>query len=139
MECFSKIIEEVCGCVIYYMPRINVNTKICNRAESKCYNPIRISIERGDNTQYRCKCMPGCDELNYFGEQSSAPLETTNFFQKDASKIKSYPIETIKRDIGIVQIFYADSFFRAYVKEELIGFTEFLCIKFNVFIDSLSL
>lgn len=32
-----------------------------------------------------------------------------------------------RRDIAIIQVFYEDSFFRSFVKDELIGFTEFLC------------
>lgn len=32
-----------------------------------------------------------------------------------------------RRDIAIVQIFYEENSFRSSVKDELIGFTEFLC------------
>lgn len=48
-----------------------------------------------------------------------------SFSQKESS-LKGLSLPTIKRDISIVQVFYAESFFRAFVKEELIGFTEFL-------------
>lgn len=61
------------------MPIINKNTKVCNRAESSCYNSIRLSLERGDNARYTCNCLPGCDELSFSGEISSAALTKTNF------------------------------------------------------------
>lgn len=32
-----------------------------------------------------------------------------------------------RRDIAVVQIFYAEKFFREQFREELIGFTDFLC------------
>lgn len=82
MECFSRVIEEVCGCVIYYLPRFNQHTKICNRAESSCYNKVRIAMERGDDLDHKCDCNAGCDELNFFGEVSTTPL-TTTFFHKE--------------------------------------------------------
>ncbi|XP_055319534.1 pickpocket protein 28-like [Sitodiplosis mosellana] len=113
-----------CGCVIYYMPRINLDAKICNRVNSKCYNAVRISMERGDNIKYKCNCLPGCDELSFLGEISGSPLTTTHF--QTTNQLINFSAEVIKRDIAIVQVFYADSLFRSYVKDELIGFTEFL-------------
>lgn len=70
---------QECGCVVYYMPRISQKTKICNRVNSKCYNSVRISLERGDNKEYQCHCLPGCDELCFSGEVSVAPLTITKF------------------------------------------------------------
>lgn len=74
MECYSRAIENECGCVLYYMPRLNHNSKICNRGNYRCYNPLRISLERGDNAKYNCHCYPACDEISYSGTISSAPL-----------------------------------------------------------------
>ncbi|XP_031626188.1 pickpocket protein 28-like [Contarinia nasturtii] len=125
MECFSRFVEQVCGCVQYFMPMITQNTKVCNRAESKCYNSVRLSLERGDNAKYTCACLPGCDELSFTGEISSATLTKTNFQLEN--HLQNFTDEVIRRDVAIVQVFYAESFFRSYVKDELIGVTEFLC------------
>lgn len=34
---------------------------------------------------------------------------------------------SFRSSIAVVHIYYEESFFRSYTKEELIGFTEFLC------------
>lgn len=82
MECFSSVMESVCGCVIYYMPRLQQNTRTCSHADSKCYNPLRISIERSENSDYECSCLPACDELSYTGEVSTATLAKDHFAAK---------------------------------------------------------
>lgn len=79
MECFSQAIEDACGCVIYYMPRFTQNSKVCNRSKSRCYNAVRISLERGESANYSCPCLPGCDELSFSGTVSYAPLITNHF------------------------------------------------------------
>lgn len=61
------------------MPRINQNTKICNRAESNCYNQIRIAMERGEDKAHQCNCKSGCDELSFSGEVSTTPLSITTY------------------------------------------------------------
>lgn len=74
MECFSHAMEQECGCVMYFMPRLNANTKICTRANFDCYNPLRISLERGENLKYSCSCLPPCNSLSYSGDVSATPF-----------------------------------------------------------------
>lgn len=50
--------------------------RICGRAEYSCYNQIKTAIELGENTTYKCVCLPACFELNYGAEISKAPLTT---------------------------------------------------------------
>lgn len=84
------------------MPRINQNAKICNRANSKCYNSVRISLERGDNAKYKCDCLPGCDELSFSGEISQSPLTPTHSQTGVSSEIqltnqlRNYSTDVIK-------------------------------------------
>lgn len=84
---------QICGCVVYYHPRFNQNTKICNRVESNCYNIVRIAIERGEDNDHQCKCLAGCYSLSYTGELSSNPL-TTTFFQKEKI-LKNFDNDTL--------------------------------------------
>lgn len=94
MECFSQAIEDACGCNIYYMPRFNRNAKVCSRADSNCYNSVRISLERGENKRYSCECFPACDELNFSGTISSTPLMTTHFHVQ--SPVANFSNEALK-------------------------------------------
>lgn len=92
MECYSRVIEKECGCVIFYMPRLNESSKVCNHGQNKCYNPLRISLERGENKQYDCHCLPACDEISYSGTLSTAPLMS---HPDPASDLANYSMETI--------------------------------------------
>lgn len=94
MECFSQAIEDECGCNIYYMPRFNRNARVCTRADSNCYNSVRISLERGENAKFQCICLPACDELSFSGTISSAPLITKKFRGK--SPLANFTAETIE-------------------------------------------
>lgn len=94
MECFSQAIEDACGCNIYYMPRFNRNARVCTRADSNCYNSVRISLERGENAKFRCACLPACDELSYSGAISSTPLITTH--SRGKSPLANFSTEAIK-------------------------------------------
>lgn len=94
MECFSQAIEEECGCVFYYMPRINQNSKICTRSSFNCYNPLRISLERGESSKYKCLCYPACDSLTYSGEVSATPLIEP--IPNTESMLSNFSIESIR-------------------------------------------
>lgn len=94
MECFSQAIEDACGCVIYYMPRFNPHAKVCSRANSKCYNSVRIALERGESLKYKCACLPACDELSFTGTMSSATL--TNPHYQVQSSLGNFSNDTIR-------------------------------------------
>lgn len=158
--------EQECGCVMYYMPRLNQNGKICTRANFDCYNPLRISLERGENAKYQCSCYPACDSLSFSGDVSAAPLipphlnaksSLANFsiesirYEKKTSPefgaeyvlfpLKGFSIKRVsmcrfclilsykfRSDIAIVEIYYNTFAFETFVRDEFIGFTEFLCM-----------
>lgn len=84
---------QICGCVVYYLPRFKQNTKICNRVESNCYNIVRIAIERGEDKNHQCECLPGCYELSFTAELSTNPL-TATYFQKE-EVLKSFSNDTL--------------------------------------------
>lgn len=79
MECESKILMQHCGCVLYYMPRLNEDTTICNRENSVCYEEIKLAVELGTNSSFRCECLPGCFEISYTADMSTARLGTSGF------------------------------------------------------------
>lgn len=79
MECESRILESVCGCVLYYMPRVNKDTTICNRDDWTCYDNIKLAIELNTNDSYKCSCLPSCFELSYVSDISHATLGTGDF------------------------------------------------------------
>lgn len=79
MECESRILIEMCGCVLYYMPRIDENTNICSRDDYTCYNQIKLAIELAVNETFKCNCLPGCFEINYSADISTARLGTEGF------------------------------------------------------------
>lgn len=74
MECESRILIQECGCVLYYMPRINGNTNICNQDDYSCYDGIKFAIESTSNNSFQCNCLPGCFEIGYTADISTARL-----------------------------------------------------------------
>lgn len=44
MECESRLTEESCGCVQYFMPRNREDTVICSRKDSDCYVKIKCNF-----------------------------------------------------------------------------------------------
>lgn len=84
MECQSQIIERECGCVMYYLPRINADTKICNRIDALCYDNVRLAIELKSNESFQCRCLPGCYEVSYYGDLLSCELGTDGFSVRES-------------------------------------------------------
>lgn len=82
MECESRVLIEFCGCVLYYMPRVDVNTNICNRDDWTCYEEIKKAVELASNDTYQCNCLPGCFEISYGADISTARLGTGGFMIK---------------------------------------------------------
>lgn len=85
MECESRYLIEHCGCVLYYMPRVDESTNICNRDDWQCYETIKLAVETAANNSFQCNCLPGCFELNYNADVSTARLGTEGFIIKQNS------------------------------------------------------
>lgn len=79
MECESRLLIEVCGCILYYMPPVDENTTICSPANFECYGQIKLAIELAKNDTYQCNCLPGCFETNYRADISTVKLGTDGF------------------------------------------------------------
>lgn len=65
MECEARIVEEKCGCVQFYMPRVKEETDICSQKDFRCSEKFSIISELGTNDSYSCNCLPGCFEISY--------------------------------------------------------------------------
>lgn len=91
MECQSKLLIQLCGCVLYYMPRINENTRICSQNDASCYESAKVTIEVGANHTYHCHCLPGCFEINYTPDISAARLGTEGFMVRQKLISNSKP------------------------------------------------
>lgn len=101
------------------MPRFSDDIAICGRMDTNCVNAVAHSLQAGSNASFQCECLPGCFAVNYATEISLSPL-----FQSPWLKEKGMG----KTNTAIVHIYYKENSFRSQRKEELIGFTEFLCM-----------
>lgn len=86
LECTSRTIEKECGCVLYYMPRFNENTKICSQNDAHCYAKIKLAVESSYNDTFSCQCMPGCFALSYVGEISSSKINVNGLVKNAVLK-----------------------------------------------------
>lgn len=120
MECDAKIYLFYCKCILYYMPRFEDNITICGRSNDICVDYIKNQIQGQSNESFICNCLPGCFEVNYDSEVSMAPI-----FQQTPILAKR---NLFGPNISVAHMFYKKNFFRSQKKDELIGFTEFLCM-----------
>lgn len=127
MECESRLTEEFCGCVQYYMPRTKNDTTICSRRDTVCYEKIKREVDLAVNTTFSCSCLPSCFEFGFSRELSSTRLVSDGAFLVRNEIIQDLPPAFVQKNIAIVHIFFIESGARSLIKGELIGFTEFLC------------
>ncbi|XP_055644078.1 pickpocket protein 28 [Toxorhynchites rutilus septentrionalis] len=124
MECEARLIQENCGCVLYYMPKLREDTKICSKADAGCYEEIKSSIALTANTSLMCSCLPGCFEISYSMYLTTAELCIGKF--KIREKLLTQNDSYARANIALVYIFFSDTYFRSFTKGELVGFTDFL-------------
>lgn len=126
MECDAKIYLSFCNCILYYMPRFDDEITICGRSDDACVEEVTAQVQLQKNRSFICECLPGCFEVSYDTEVSMAPL------------LQQAPLLTKKGlagpNVSVMHIFYKNNYFRSQKKNELIGFTEFLC-KYLFFIQ----
>lgn len=79
MECESRIIEQLCGCVQYHMPRSAADTTICGRKDAACYEGVSLAIDLAWNETFACSCLPGCFEIYYKPSMYTATLGAGEF------------------------------------------------------------
>ncbi|XP_043526705.1 pickpocket protein 28-like [Frieseomelitta varia] len=134
LECEANFTQKNCHCVQYYMPKSS-NTQICEKKDDNCATKARRAMEMklyDDNIVVgnlnvsetpSCNCYPGCFEIGYNVEISQSKLVPT-FIIPDVyvKKNKDY----FAKNMAVVHLFFVDSQFTKYMKNELFGFTEFL-------------
>lgn len=123
MECESKIMASFCNCVLYYMPRPKDEITICGRSDEHCVNEVTRQLQLKTNQSFYCECLPGCFAINYESEISTAPLMPRAPALQERRLLFS--------NVAVVHIFFRDNYFRSQKKDELVGFTDFLC-NFNM-------
>lgn len=106
------------------MPRLHENITICADSNMECVNRVKNEILAGTNDTFKCDCPYGCHDIKFDMELSSTPIfnelaEQKGLFSKNAT---------------ILHVYYQRGFYRSQDKDELIGFTEFLC-KFFFFLN----
>ncbi|XP_052565712.1 pickpocket protein 28 isoform X2 [Culex pipiens pallens] len=124
MECEARLILEFCGCVLYYMPKVQEDVKICRKADAACYEEIKASIAFTANTSLRCSCLPGCFEISYSMEITSANLCIGKF--KINEKLITQTDAYARENIALLYIYFTETYFRSFTKGELVGFTDFV-------------
>ncbi|XP_052863803.1 pickpocket protein 28 [Anopheles cruzii] len=126
LECEAKLILENCGCVLYFLPKLYEDTKICSRANARCYEQIRNSIAFTANTSLTCSCLPGCFEISYVPDLTTAELHVGQFGIRETMLGDVKDEKYAKENLALVYVFVKDTYFRSFTKGELVGFTDFL-------------
>lgn len=127
-ECEARLYLAYCNCVLYYMPRFEDDITICGPFATECVSRVTRELQIKTNASFLCECLPGCFAVNYNTEISLSPLLPRSTWLLDNGLTAP--------DTAIVHIYYKENTVRSQRKEQLIGFTEFLC-KFNFEIDSI--
>lgn len=101
------------------MPRLDHNISICGLSNSKCISYVQRELLSGMNDSFKCECYYGCDAIKFDMGFSATPI-----FQDAPFLSKS---NLTASNASILHVFYQRGYYRGQSKEELIGFTEFLC------------
>lgn len=128
MECEALLMAQHCDCVMYYMPKLNEDIKICSRSNSQCYEHVRTEIKLQNNQNYSCSyCLPGCFEYSFGREITTAALGNTELFRIRDKYLSGMSFAYLKENVAVLHIYFMETSFRSFIKGEMIGFTEFLC------------
>lgn len=124
-ECETKMLYAKCNCILYYQPREHKDIPICGTADTECINSVKRELQTKQNSSFECDhCLSGCFAIRY-----DSTFSTAKIFEQVPFLLKNN-LET--KNIAILHIYYSRSSFRSQIKEELVGFTDFLC-KFSNF------
>ncbi|KAJ8711329.1 hypothetical protein PYW07_008571 [Mythimna separata] len=123
MECEARAMLDACKCVYYYMPK-NKSTRICGKADAKCYsNMSKIMPEGRDVT---CEeCLPACTEIAYQERMSDAPLKEM-LVQHLAKSLGNRSLKYFTENMLLVHFYFEENNFMRFTKGEIFGLTEFL-------------
>ncbi|XP_053949282.1 pickpocket protein 28 [Anastrepha ludens] len=126
IECEAKILIDKCGCVLYYLPRINSSARICGPNDNTCTNEVQTRIESPDKKLTCSNCWPACFELSYKAMITSTTISAGQFFTFDELPPSLFNDATNYREISIVNFYYLSNILRTTTKSEMFGLTEFL-------------
>ncbi|KAM8720425.1 hypothetical protein ACLKA7_006470 [Drosophila subpalustris] len=126
MECMSRLLLQHCGCIVFYMPRIQANDTVCSIRESHCVESVRLHTSIG-RAVASCldNCLPSCFDLTF----NAIPYATRisyNDFKTAYPNMKNYSRFSVERSIAIVNLYYKEHTFRASKQTEFIGISDFL-------------
>ncbi|RVE50284.1 hypothetical protein evm_005119 [Chilo suppressalis] len=121
MECEARAMLDLCGCVFYYMPK-NKTTRICGKAEAKCYGNTTILRPKKKECE---ECLPACTEIAFFERMSSAPLSKA-LIKNLARSLNNKSLEYFVENMLVVHFYFEDDTFIRFTKGEIFGLTEFL-------------
>lgn len=117
-----------CNCILYYMPR-SPNASICGYSQHACVKRVEKELQiKGNSSFKRNQCLSGCYAMTYDSTFSTAKIfDRVPFLTQ---------IHLEPKNVAILHTYYGRSLFRSQKKEELVGFTDFLCKTFeSILID----
>lgn len=114
-----------CNCILYHMPRLEHDIPICGRNEIECVSIVKHELQMGTNDSYKCECFYGCNAIKFEMGFSATPI-----FEFSPT-IKKKGLNAA--NTSILHIYYQRGYYRGQDREELIGFTEFLCKNYTIF------
>lgn len=105
--------NNICGCVLFWMPRYN-HTNVCSFwKEFKCVEQVENILHSSNLTQ---KCLPVCDSITYDAEISISKIEIKALRKYIPSGFKTIKMSVIFKD----QQYYAS------LRSELYGTLDFI-------------
>ncbi|KAM3963999.1 pickpocket protein 28 [Aphomia sociella] len=121
MECEANTMINLCQCVYYYMPK-NKTTRVCGKADAKCYANMSHSVSA--QTKECLECLPACTEIAYFERMSTAPLNKALVGHLAKTLRKS--VDYFTENMLVIHFYFEDDTFTRLTKGEIFGLTEFL-------------
>lgn len=96
MECEARMVLSSCGCIMYYMPRVEADSIICSRKDSECYNIAKSNLEQSHNITNDCLCLPSCYELSYTADVTRSPIGNHQRFIVQDDFLTNYSFSYIR-------------------------------------------
>lgn len=101
------------------MPRLYTNITICGLSRLNCVQNVQQEFLMGRNDSFKCDCYYGCNGIKFDMALSATPIfENAPFLKRKG---------VTAANTSILNVYYQRGSYRGQNKEELIGFTEFLC------------
>ncbi|TDG39513.1 hypothetical protein AWZ03_014061 [Drosophila navojoa] len=126
MECMSRLLLQRCGCVVFYMPRINGNDTVCSIREAQCVESVRLHTIGHVVESCLDNCLPSCFDLSYQATTYATKISYNDFRHANAH-MRNLSQAYVERNIAVVNLYYKEHTFRASKQTEFIGISDFLC------------